>query len=138
MSLNLETQQRLVDLLDELEDPNCERYRTLAFVIDNLVERYKSPFYDGGGCNYPNVQELVLLHLCVRLGAAIKIMEIEKGAEVGLEEREASEGFDEELSLAANHWEGGGILPKDALNEGIWWTEIMPRMTAAGYIAVHY
>ncbi len=132
MSLKPEVQERLIDLLDELEDPNCGRYEAIAHVLEHITALYKSPFYGCGG--EPLVLELALLPLCVRLGVAVKIVELEQDLETPVgKEGFGKEGFDEELSLAVEHWENIETLPKDALSEGIWWLKIMPAMVDAGY-----
>jgi hypothetical protein len=115
---------KLIPLLDELSDPNSARNHATEAVIDAGRNLRRSPFFNG-----PTIVEDILFPPCVRLGVAVRIIEIANG----IGERDVRVvGFSEEIGTAVLN----GYFPDEALRpEAIYWEQIMPSYVSLGYFA---
>jgi hypothetical protein len=116
------TIERLVPILDELVDPASPRNHATENLIEVGRSLVRSPFVGG-----ITDEERILLPCCVRLGVAVRIIEIGQGLpERGLR----SVGFNQELKAAIE----AGYIPIGALRpEVIFWKNIIPDYILFGY-----
>ncbi len=118
------TSDRLVPVLADINDISSPRNHATEKVIEVGRSLRLSPFTNG-----PTVEEDILFPPCVRLGVAVRVVEIARK----LAERDIAEvGFDQELVIAMN----AGYIPMEALRpEAVFWEQIIPSYVSLGYFA---
>lgn len=124
MSLQVVTSEKLVPLLREISDPASLRGQATQVVIAAGWWLRNSPFVNGF-----TAEEDVLYPPCVRLGVAVRIVEI---AETIPERDITTIGFGREVKIAIV----AGHIPTEALRpEPIFWEQIIPSYVSLGYFA---
>lgn len=117
-------------LIDRLEEPDSAERLVADEVITRLLGFYRrNPLYLNG----PDISGEVVLPLSVRLGVAVRIVEIEELQK----KRPIEDGFDDEISAAVAYWESTGLF--DAANlrpEDSWCQNFILEPVRLGYDAV--
>lgn len=125
MSLRQIKPANLIPILEELEDPRSTRCKTVQDIIDYGLLVARSPFGDE-----LTIEEEVLIPPCVRLGVAVKILELSNSVE-GRVIRFDSFEYEIGVGVIFDH------IPFDAIRpEAIFWEQLMPSYVAFGYMCV--
>ncbi len=124
MSLHVVTRDKLIPLLEDLNEPGSLRNLAAQKVVETAQECSKSPFGNGS-----TMEEEILLPPFVRLGIGVRIVEIAEGLEPRITTWDC---FNYEIGLGIAY----GDIPEIALrSESIWWDQIIPAYVTFGYSA---